>query len=271
MPTTDFAHILIYGPNGSGKSMLAGQAEMPQLIHLFDSLGNARKPYFENMRVVRGEDYSIVDGKATIIPQFDCYAKEDEAKENLLRRILFFGAGDPNNPLGVKQFKTKLPTLISDATTIAAKTYIFDSFTPFTAQARHAISEWRNVAVDEIAREVTNYFEDICMAISSLEIATIAISHITTRGDTKMVRDRDKMKAVRIRVEDITTAPGRMADRIFGYFSDVWCTFIDEEGRYRVMLQGNSDHIAKNTFNASAICDSSWNEITKNKPEIIWE
>jgi hypothetical protein len=262
----ELAHILLYGLSGVRKSTLAAQSPTPQFINLFDSLGNA-KPYFENCRVVRSTDYTMLGAGVSEIPMFDCYAIDDVEKTKLIRRILHFGANDPDNPLGIKQFKTKLPVLMKDIAAIGANSYIFDSLTLFTAQARHAVSQWREVAADAIAREVTDYFEDICMALSSLPITTIAISHLSTQGESKILGG----KTVRTRKDVVTTAPGRMADRIFGYFSDLWYLFIDEEGNFKVLTQGDGAHIAKNTFRAMAVCANSWQEITGNKPNIIWE
>ncbi len=273
MYDNDYLHILLTGLSGVGKSVLAASGPTPQLVSLFDSIGNARKPYLENMRVKRTKDAVVLMGnRVSIIPTLLCYDKDDTDLTKLIRKVWCFNSGtDVENPVGKEQFNVKRAVLLKELESFDAQCFIFDSMTSWQVQTRHSVTNYANMKSADIANIVTNEYEDLCYLLQNLPVTTIAITHTSTQGVTTTdYNNKEKRKRVSVQ----TTAPGRMSDRIYVCFSDVWNCFVDVsdsgEAHYRVQTFNSGDTIAKNSIDAPAECDNNYAEITANRKEIIW-
>lgn len=266
----DYLHILLGGPSGSGKSRLAASTDTPQLIALFDSLGNAA-PYFRNCRVKRTRDVVMIGGRPSIIPTFDCYALEDIELTTLQRRVWHF---NPANEHGKAQFDIKRPLLAQECESIKAPTFIFDSLTMFHSGMRVQGKKYvgdSSQDEEQLNYRITDQVEDLCIWLCALEVTVILCAHVSLVEYNKRI-GKNTIKVADTRIN----APGKMGRNITGMFSDVWYTFIDEEGEYKVLTQGSFDsgektnNNAKNTVNAPAICNNIYSEIVNGREPIIW-
>lgn len=268
----DYIHLLNTGNSGSGKSRLAATAPTPQLVALFDSLGNAR-PYFRNCRVKQTRDVVIVLGKPTIIPTYLCYAADDVDLTTLLRKLWHF---DPATGIGKVQFDIKRPLIMQEMRDINAKTFILDSLTLFTTAMR--VYGKRNIgstSQDEeaLAYATTDYIEDLTITLCSLPCNVILCAHISDRIYTRRgTRKGDPGQVVK---DTFVNAPGRMARNLTAMFSDVWYCSVDVEDQYTVLTQSDNEHIAKNTVNAPRTVnitdeENSYDKIVASSDPIIW-
>jgi energy-coupling factor transporter ATP-binding protein EcfA2 len=272
--TNEGQHILLYGPSGAGKSHLAATAaslDNPQLIAAFDSLGNLR-PYLEVGPVEaldQVQDGVMVGRRLSVIPTYMVYGPNDK----LLRKIWHFGASmrttqrgadlDIMNPEGIEQWTLKLPLLIKEMQTINSKLFTFDSFTIFTTLARRTARATNlgppSVHSNDNDRNwnyaITDFFEDICLALNAMRCTTIAIGH-------PYYNENKNTTGI--------NAPGRMADNTIYMFSDVWYCHIDKDGKHKVLTKGDNHTQAKNSVGAEDICDNDYWQITSNTKPLQW-
>lgn len=265
----DYLHILLGGPSGSGKSRLAASLPQPQLIALFDSLGNAT-PYLRNCQVKRSRDPVLINGRVSVIPTFDCFALEDKDLTTLLRRIWHF---NPASPDGQLQFNIKRPLIYKELASINASCFILDSLTALHSgmrvQGKKTIGA-SSADEEQLNYAITDYIEDLTIWLCSLETTVLLTAHISLMEYNKRV-GKQMMRVADTRIN----APGKMGRNITAMFSDVWYSFVDEEAQYRVLTQGSfgseeTNNQAKNTVNAPAICPNNYPEIVQGADPIVW-
>ena len=272
----DYIHTILAGPSGSGKSWLSATSPEPQLVALFDSLGNARA-YFRNCRVKQERDVVIVLGRPSIIPTYLCYALEDTECSTLKRKLWAF---DTSTSIGIDQFKVKWAILSEEMRACAAKTFIFDSLTLYQTGLRVAGKDSIGSSSEDeraLAYSVTDDIEALGNMLKSLPFNVIMAAHISGRNYKKSVGRGANARILDLQDTSIN-APGRMGRNLESMFSDVWLTYVDDEGNYLVNTNRPLDHdvnskdtiVAKNTVNSPGVCPNNWLEIVKGSDPTIW-
>ena len=272
----DYIHTILAGPSGSGKSWLAATSPEPQQVALFDSLGNARA-YFRNCRVAQERDVVMVGGRPSIIPTYLCYALEDEGCTSLKRKLWAF---DTSTDLGIHQFKVKWAILAEEMRSIAAKTFIFDSLTLYQTGLRVAGKAYIGSSSEDeraLAYSITDDIEALANMLKSLPFNVIMTAHISGRIYNKSIGKGANSRVLELQDTSIN-APGRMSRNLVSMFSDVWLTYVDEEGNYLVNTNRPLDReadskatiVAKNTVNSPGVCANNWQEIVRGSDPIIW-
>ena len=268
----EYFHILAYGEPGSGKTWLAASAWKPQLIALFDTLGNAR-PYFEGLYV-----REITDPKhktyvnlppLSEIPTYDCFA--DAEATQLVRRIWHFSSTDPKNPIGYNQFEAKIATIPSECQAIGAKFFILDSLLTYTMATKRKVEATIKLTGDFdemlIAREMTPLIEDMCFLLNGLRLNVTLCAHVSNAPQNTVTPERKVIKKLS---DTVVTAPGRVGRNIRGWFSDVWYCYRTDDGIPMVQLTTKEGHIAKNTVAASEDMPNDFEAIIKSRKAINW-